>query len=208
MRKGFTLAEVLITLGVIGVVAALTLPALIVNHKKKVILTRMKKFYSAYTQTYNMKIANDGSIDASMLTAINNPDVMMEFFSTNYAPYMNIAETRKGSKGIMAAFPDGSGVYLRKEGCTLQSTQCSYIIFCVDYKKCVNLDENQYVSSGMVDGKNTFLFWNGIALPDMNFDRDALKARCKSPANGQSNTCSTLIVHDGWQILDDYPIKF
>ena len=32
-QKGFTLAEVLITLGIIGVVAALTLPALIQNHK-------------------------------------------------------------------------------------------------------------------------------------------------------------------------------
>ena len=31
MNKGFTLAEVLITLGIIGVVAAMTLPAL-VNH--------------------------------------------------------------------------------------------------------------------------------------------------------------------------------
>lgn len=32
--KGFTLAEVLITLGIIGVVAAMTMPALISNHKK------------------------------------------------------------------------------------------------------------------------------------------------------------------------------
>lgn len=32
---GFTLAEVLITLGIIGVVAALTIPALIANHKKQ-----------------------------------------------------------------------------------------------------------------------------------------------------------------------------
>ena len=33
---GFTLAEVLITLGIIGVVAALTMPVLIENHKKQV----------------------------------------------------------------------------------------------------------------------------------------------------------------------------
>lgn len=35
MKKGFTLAEVLITLGIIGVVAALTLPSLITNYRKK-----------------------------------------------------------------------------------------------------------------------------------------------------------------------------
>ncbi len=35
MKKAFTLAETLITLGVIGVVAALTLPTLINSYKNK-----------------------------------------------------------------------------------------------------------------------------------------------------------------------------
>ena len=34
---GFTLAEVLIVLGIIGVVAALTMPSLISNYQKKII---------------------------------------------------------------------------------------------------------------------------------------------------------------------------
>ena len=34
-KKGFTLAEVLITLGIIGVVAAMTLPTLIAKHQEK-----------------------------------------------------------------------------------------------------------------------------------------------------------------------------
>lgn len=42
-RLGFTLAEVLITLGIIGVVAALTLPALIQNYQKKATATSVKK---------------------------------------------------------------------------------------------------------------------------------------------------------------------
>ena len=32
-QKGFTLAEVLITLGIIGVVAAMTLPSIVVRYK-------------------------------------------------------------------------------------------------------------------------------------------------------------------------------
>lgn len=39
----FTLAEVLITLGIIGVVAALTIPSLIAEYKEKQIVTRVKK---------------------------------------------------------------------------------------------------------------------------------------------------------------------
>ena len=43
MKKGFTLAEVLITLGVIGVVAALTMPNLLQNHQKKVFVAQLQR---------------------------------------------------------------------------------------------------------------------------------------------------------------------
>lgn len=42
--KGFTLAEVLITLGIIGVVAAMTIPTLIANYKEKVYITGAKNY--------------------------------------------------------------------------------------------------------------------------------------------------------------------
>ncbi len=43
-KKGFTLAEILITLGIIGIVAAMTIPTLISNYKKKEYSTKIKKF--------------------------------------------------------------------------------------------------------------------------------------------------------------------
>ncbi len=45
-HAAFTLAEVLITLGIIGVVAAMTLPTLIQNHQKNVMLNRLKQSYA------------------------------------------------------------------------------------------------------------------------------------------------------------------
>ena len=42
-RKGFTLAEVLITIGIIGVVAALTIPTLIKNYQEKVMVSKVKQ---------------------------------------------------------------------------------------------------------------------------------------------------------------------
>lgn len=39
----FTLAEVLITLGIIGVVAAMTMPSLIQNTKEKEAISKLKK---------------------------------------------------------------------------------------------------------------------------------------------------------------------
>lgn len=57
---GFTLAEVLITLGIIGVVAALTLPNLLVNYRKTVTVNKVKKFYSMMSQATNASMAENG----------------------------------------------------------------------------------------------------------------------------------------------------
>lgn len=50
MKKAFTLAEVLITLGIIGIVAAMTLPALIGKYQKNQTLTQLKKAYTEISQ--------------------------------------------------------------------------------------------------------------------------------------------------------------
>ena len=41
--KAFTLSEVLITLGIIGIIAAMTLPSLVGRYQEKVTVTRLKK---------------------------------------------------------------------------------------------------------------------------------------------------------------------
>ena len=45
-RAAFTLAEVLITLGIIGVVAAMTIGVLVQNYQKQVVLNKLKQSYS------------------------------------------------------------------------------------------------------------------------------------------------------------------
>ena len=49
-KKAFTLAEVLITLGIIGVVAAMTIPTLINAQQEKATITKLKKTYSVLQQ--------------------------------------------------------------------------------------------------------------------------------------------------------------
>ena len=60
---GFTLAEVLITLGIIGVVAAMTLPALIQKNNEKATVTALKKFYSSISQAYLYARNENGTPD-------------------------------------------------------------------------------------------------------------------------------------------------
>lgn len=59
-KKAFTLAEVLITLGIIGVVAALTLPTLIQNYQKHVYVTGAKKAVSVISSMFQREMADEG----------------------------------------------------------------------------------------------------------------------------------------------------
>lgn len=64
MKKfAFTLAEVLITLGIIGIVAALTMPVLIEHHQKQVIETKLKSFYSIMNEAIQMSAIEEGGLD-------------------------------------------------------------------------------------------------------------------------------------------------
>ena len=59
-RFGFTLAEVLITLGIIGVVAAMTIPTLVKNYQKTVWVNQLKKSVSTLEQGFQKALADDG----------------------------------------------------------------------------------------------------------------------------------------------------
>lgn len=52
--KGFTLAEVLVTLGIIGVISAMTLPTLMKNHQRQVYVTQLRTVVSQLSQAVEM----------------------------------------------------------------------------------------------------------------------------------------------------------
>ena len=60
MKKGFTLAEVLITLAIIGIVAALTIPSVISNYQQQEFKTGLKKAVSVLNEAIQTNIAQDG----------------------------------------------------------------------------------------------------------------------------------------------------
>lgn len=61
MKKAFTLAEVLIVLGIIGVIAAMTIPTLIKNIEHKELEVAFKKSYSELSQTIKLIQADIGT---------------------------------------------------------------------------------------------------------------------------------------------------
>lgn len=88
-KFGFTLAEVLVTLGIIGVVAAMTMPTLISNHQKTVYVTQLKKVYTELSQAAKRAINDNNlvSLDEGKFTSYN-PNASKEFLNT----YFNVVQ--------------------------------------------------------------------------------------------------------------------
>ncbi|MDD3237382.1 MAG: prepilin-type N-terminal cleavage/methylation domain-containing protein [Candidatus Gastranaerophilales bacterium] len=63
MKKAFTLAEVLITLVIIGVIAAMTIPSLLNNTNKEETKTAVKKAYTTLSQAVSLAQTKNGSIN-------------------------------------------------------------------------------------------------------------------------------------------------
>src|SRR5574344_1640540 len=144
-KKGFTLAEVLITLGIIGVVAAITIPTLINSYKKQVLQTRIKTFYSEWTRVSNLAMYEQGGdLDTSMLVDKDNPETILEFYNVNFKSHLKTIEVLKREKGIVGVLANGSAFYIRKqlaEGDKYQSTSWTYLLFCVNAKECKEFEE-------------------------------------------------------------------
>ena len=109
MKKffAFTLAEVLITLGVIGVVAALTIPAVISNYEKKVIEEGFKKTYSDLYNLIKRSEADNGTYEEWDYTLSS-----ANFVAKYFAPYINLTECKGHNgknKGTMPCFAGSDG---------------------------------------------------------------------------------------------------
>lgn len=92
---GFTLAEVLITLGIIGIVAAMTLPSLIQKQRDKEIIVRVRKLYSDISNAALKAQSNYGVVgDNSQLF---NPDNTHLQTAQNLVKYFNGAKLCKSS---------------------------------------------------------------------------------------------------------------
>lgn len=95
-KLAFTLAEVLITLGIIGIVAAMTIPALINKKQKAEIETQLKENYSIIQQSLKMAENDDIAIDSYLA---ENIESVKSWFYTNLAPYMKYSHVCFNAEG-------------------------------------------------------------------------------------------------------------
>lgn len=120
-NKGFTLAEVLITLGVIGVIAALTLPGLITKYDEVVMVNKLKRTYSELANAIELEKNELGASDYTTLFA---PELSAAEQLDGFVKYLNVVERctaeSKGCGGTYYIKPtkrtnDGNGNVQTKE---------------------------------------------------------------------------------------------
>ena len=212
-KKGFSLSEVLITLGVIGVVSALTMPTLIANYQKKQTVTKLQKFYTVMSQALLRWEADEGLSPDDVRFKVTededgNKNLVSDFetwYNENLDKYLSsvskstktkyFEENDKLESRYTIALNDGSGFlgYIASENVI-------YIFYCTDFKYC---------APESFDGKRTFLFqiFKGKLLTgsSSSADRTYILNTCKRAEKGHCHQCARLIQLDGWQIKDDYP---
>ncbi len=94
-RLAFTLAEVLITLAVIGVVAALTIPSVVRNYQKTQAVTQLKKAYSTIANTTNLAVAEYGPVETWEMKDANEggTGAGSVYFAQRYLiPYLKVSK--------------------------------------------------------------------------------------------------------------------
>lgn len=103
-KNGFTLAEVLITLAIIGIVAAMTIPSIIQNTQKQEYVSAMKKTYSALSQATNMVINEMGGTPDTW-EMVNGSNVDTDRIMSYYIPHMLNLRSCKASNSS-CNYPD------------------------------------------------------------------------------------------------------
>lgn len=157
--QGFTLAEVLITLAIIGVVAALTIPAVVRNYRAVQYETALKKAYSEMSQVVNRMNTEEGK-----LSTIENYDhhtfspifikyvKSTEYYkSLTYANILNKYKTYNKNKVISTAYFDEGMVDLTG-GMTV------FIQNCPGYPHMLSVDINGRKKAPNLLGHDMFMF--------------------------------------------------
>ena len=206
-KVAFTLAEVLITLGIIGIVATMTLPVLIEQHEKKVTAVKLEKFYTIMSQAVLRWRTEEDITDDFLFPdeIVRNDEKSKIWYTNNLQPYINSGIYDKKyyeNRYFSVRFNDGSGFVAY-----VSSPDVMYIFYCTKFKYCA---QEHY------DGRRTFLFslYHGnfyTSHPEQSsLDRDFFLEKCKNPSDGNSihrHYCTRLIQYDGWEIKPDYPWK-
>lgn len=227
------MAEILITLGVIGVVAAITIPMLISNYQKKLTVTQLKETYSMFSQAVRLSESENGEVAGWQIESRKN----VEFFDTFLAPYLKNFKAKSKANSLVYYTPGGkkeTGLAIIRGGAVVYTLLSGVQILVNDgtvigdqqkdgtFRLSVLIDLNGYNSPPNKFGRDTFFVQinsaRGIVFSYLDDGEDSNKYKTREQLkdgpskfsyqcnkNGRGLWCGALIEKDGWNISRDYP---
>lgn len=205
MKKlfAFTLAEVLLTMSIVGAVAAMTIPTLHYNRIRKEYTTKLKNFYS-HMESAIMDMEMDKGSFRDMTKPVSGTG--FDWYMENIDPYMGHQYVDTTKKAVY--YKDGTKLDLFYTGGCLDvdydvngdkaPNSMGYDLFRFLY--CFTDSDRK----GWFDNKNTFFGTYGSGLTATGTTRDDLIAKCKE----NKMWCTRLLQHDQWEFKGDYPNRF
>lgn len=186
LRNAFTLAEVLITLGIIGVVAAMTIPVLMQSLETSQYKVAYKKAYNSLTNALMSANASNELISASTTADfdINFLTIMSKFKiikqcisgSDNASCWDSTGE--KYGLSFSAGYPNASRyAFIDSSGMSWSR--------CLSTSSIIIVDTNGFKQPNQW-GKDRFVFW----LYDVDNAADGIPVKVKPFSDNHTNICT------------------
>lgn len=216
IKKGFTLAETLITLGIIGIISVLTLPTLISNYKTKVQIAQLQKVYNQLSNAALTAIAeeNVNSLDETdYLSSIGNAiDFFKKYLKVSKVCGTNVTDCVASSYKSL----DGTETFSLSDSttqCVMLNTGAALCVPSAFYGD--NIDDHGNISvivdvngqgSPNTNGRDLFqfdLYSDGvIGTSYMAQDYTSSGEACEAykSTGGYGGSCFAKVIADGWKM--------
>ena len=222
-KIGFTLAEVLITIGILGVVIAMTLPGVIKGYQKKVTAKSLQQAYTFLQQTTIYAQAKYGEMDTwdGFTKGLMSEE---QFANTYIIPFFKNTNIKKYTSWKVAGYNKPPKLMNGHETSQVKyyfQIPQGYIYGITRYDTGNRRIFLVYIDINGTKGKNIcgndiFVATYGYSAKKENFyklhmynfsqsDRNTILSSDCNKTGGQGSYCGALIEMDGWEIKDDYP---
>lgn len=224
IKQAFTLAEVLIVLGVIGIIAEMTIPTVLQNVQTSVTISSLKKVYSTISQAYDLAVTDNGTPDnwnligyqdpqgainmynilAPNLRVIKNCGTGTGCFSNNYYNLNGTASTSQETLNNRTKFQlvDGStiAILVKSETCSLSAgTSLALQNICAS----IIVDING-LKAPNTTGKDTFLFEitkygvvpRGTSFATSGDISESFEAGCQNKTTQAGSSCAAWVIYN------------
>ena len=207
-KNGFTLAEVLITLAIIGVIATMTLPALMTNTAEQQAKSGIKKGINTLTEAAQLSNAIDGFDYGSLVSSsTSDPESQSMFGILAKRAAVDFQKSGASStadgRGLSTAFAEANYVVYFRDGSSLMFKPADTLS---SGARMTNI-----LADGMPQGFTGIYDYNGDKKPNMVSNCQGTVAGLGASANdeqGAGNTLAEQCVPSKRVIKDQFGVRF